>query len=135
MSLSNTGINYICQNFGDTNQCCVRTGLSWRYIAEGATHSESGGTAQIVSRLASGLIDSLTMTSPARGTFTKADLDAANNSVVTLQDAQEITYHDEPSEDQWCYGTPPPPPPAVPWAVIVAGLGIAFIAGVMVHGK
>jgi len=103
MTLSPLGINYICKNFGDTALCCVRTGLSWYYTLAGTDYPETGGTAQIVSRLASGLIDSLTMTSPVRGAFTKAQLDEANAGPVTLQDAKEITYHDEPTEVQWCF--------------------------------
>ena len=103
MRLTQAGIDYVCQNFGDTNLCCVASGLSWFYTREGTDYPETGGTAQIVSRLASGLVDSLTMTTPARGTFTKSDLDAANTESVTLTDAQEITNHDEPTEDQWCY--------------------------------
>ena len=103
MTLSLLGIQYICENFGDTSLCCARTGLSWYYTVGTTDYPETGGTAQIVSRLASGLIDSLTMTSPPRGTFTKAQLDAANESTVTILDAKEITYHDEPTEVQWCF--------------------------------
>jgi len=43
------------------------------------------------------------MTFPARGTFTQDELNVANGSPVSLQDAQEITLHDEPHEDQWCF--------------------------------
>lgn len=135
MTLTQTGLNYICQNFGNGNQCCVRTGLGWFYTAEGEDHPETGGTAQIVSRLASGLIDSLTMTNPARGIFTKAELDAVNGKAVTLQDAQQITSHDEPSEDQWCYGVAPPPPPPgeMPWTWIAAGAGAIIIVAITAY--
>ena len=108
MALSQAGIDYICQKFGDVNLCCINTGLSWYYTSGGTDYPESGGTAQIVSRLASGLIDSLTMTNPARGTFTQAQLNTANGGTVTIQDAQTITNHDEPTEDQWCYDEPIP---------------------------
>jgi len=107
MALSQNGIDYICQKFGDTNLCCMNSGLSWYYTVEGTNYPETGATAQVVSRLASGLITSLTMTTPARGTFTQTQLNNANGSTVTLQDAQAITLHDEPSEDQWCYSAPP----------------------------
>jgi hypothetical protein len=103
MTLSQNGIDYICQNFGDTNLCCVRTGQGWYYTASGQNYNETGGTAQIVSRLASGLITSLTMTNPARGTFTQAQLNTANGSAVTLPDAQTVAQHDQ-SPNQWCYG-------------------------------
>lgn len=105
MTLSQNGIDYICQNFGNANFCCVNSGLSWYYTVEGTNYSETGATAQIVSRLASGLITSLTMTTPANGTFTQTQLNNANGSTVTLQDAQIITLHDEPTEDQWCYSS------------------------------
>jgi len=103
MTLTVMGKQYICENFGDASFCCATSGLSWLYTVGGMDYNETGGTAQAVSRLASGLIDSLTMTSPARGTFTQAMLNAANEQSVTLSDCQEITLHDEPSEDQWCF--------------------------------
>ena len=135
MALTDLGIQYICINFGDSNNCCVKTGLTWKYTRGGETITENGGTAQVVSRLASGLVDSVTMISPNKGTFTKNDLDTANGQIVTFEDCQLITQHDEPSEDQWCYsenGTPPPPPPVepdyLPW--IVGGV----LAGIIVVG-
>ena len=131
MTLSQNGLNYICENFGDINLCCVRTGLSWYYTLAGTNYDETGGTAQIISRLASGLIDSLTMTSPARGTFTQADLNTANSSPVTLEDARLIAEHDDTSADQWCFGAVPPPP-SIPWAVILTTLGLAAVTGVIV---
>ena len=120
MTLSQNGLNYICQNFGDASLCCVRTGLSWYYTLEGTDYPENGGTAQVVSRLASGLIESLTMTSPARGMFTQAELNAANSGPVTLEDAKLVAEHDDTSADQWCYGAPPPPSSPPIWKPIVA---------------
>jgi len=102
MSWSELGKNFISANFG-ASQCCVASGLSWYYTVSGVDYAETGGTAQAISRLASGLVNSLTMTSPATGTFTQADLNTANGSTVTLADCQEITLHDSPSEDQWCF--------------------------------
>lgn len=102
MSLTDLGKNFICANFG-ASQCCVATGLSWYYTVGGIDYAETGGTAQAVSRLASGLVNSITMTNPATGTFTQANLNTANGASVTLADCQEITSHDEPSEDQWCF--------------------------------
>lgn len=110
MTLTQNGIDYICQNFGDTNFCCVNSGLGWVYTAAGVPYNETGGTAQIVSRLASGLIESLQMTNPARGIFTQADLNAANGATVTIQDAVQIANHDEPAEGQYCFEQPPPSP-------------------------
>lgn len=105
MTLSILGKQYICANFGNTDLCCTKTGLSWYYTIGTNDYPETGGTAQIVSRLASGLVNSLTMTNPSRGTFTQAELNTVNGGTVTLQDALEITSHDEPSEDQWCFIT------------------------------
>ena len=103
MAWSINGKQYVCWNFGNASHCCVNTGLSWYYTAGGTNYNETGATAQIVSRLASGLIDSLTMTNPARGTFTQEELNTANGSSVTLPDAQTVAQHDQ-SPDQWCYG-------------------------------
>ena len=130
MTLTQNGIDYICQNFGDESECCVLTGLSWFYTLDAVDYPETGGTAQIVSRLASGLIDSLTMTNPARGAFTQAQLNAANGGTVTIQDAQSITAHDEVSEGQWCYGTTPPPPPFNPLLILIpVAIAIIGVAG------
>ena len=63
MTLSQSGLDYICQNFG-LQSCCVESGISWNYMAGGQDHPENGGTAQIVARLASGLLDSLIITNP-----------------------------------------------------------------------
>ena len=77
--------------------------MSWYYTVGGTNYNETGGTAQIVSRFASGLIESLTITNPVRGSFTQSQLNTANGGSVTLMDAQEITFHNSPAEDQWCY--------------------------------
>ena len=130
MTLSQNGLNYICENFGDLNLCCVRTGLSWYYTLEETDYPETGGTAQIVARLASGLIESLTMTNPPRGTFTQAELNTANSGPVTLEDAQLIAEHDDTSGDQWCFGDIPPS--QIPWGLILASIGLAAVAGVIV---
>jgi len=120
--LSETGKDYICTNFG-SNDCCVATGLSWTYYIGTDSYPETGGTAQIVARLASGLIDYL---ETGGQNYTKADLDSANGSPVTLQDAQEIANHDEPSEGQWCVGDYPDPPN---W-LLYAGIGVVAVAAI-----
>lgn len=131
--LTQNGIDYICQNFGNDDFCCIDTGLSWSYEIGGASVNENGGTAQVVSRLVSGLVDSITMIIPNRGVFTKAQLDIANGQAVTMDDCQIIARHDEPSEDQWCSGSQPPQPPGeINWylvggVVVVAVLGIGYI--------
>jgi len=107
--LTNNGIDYICQKFGDINECVVSAGLSWSYLdIEGTTHTETGATSSVVSRLIfAQLVVSVTMTSPARGTFTYSQLRAANGgNDVTLVDCETLDGHDENSGDQWCYTTP-----------------------------
>jgi len=113
--LTNKGIRYICQYFGDVNHCCINAGLSWTYLGtDNVTYSESGGTSQIVARLVmTSLVQSLTMINPARGTFTYAQLKAANeNNDITLDDAKELLNHDEPAEVQWCLNLTDIPTPA-----------------------
>lgn len=102
-SLTENGLNYICQNFGDENFCCVLSNISWYYAMDGVDTHETGATAQIVGRLAYGLLDSITLTDPPRGTYTLSQLIEANGGNVTIDDAILITYHDEPNENQWCY--------------------------------
>ena len=105
MTITDIGRQYICYNFGDASLCCVASGLNWYYTIGGTDYSETGGTAQVVSRLASGLVDSVTMTSPPNGNFTQAQLNTANGQTVTLQDCQTITQHDQPGDPggQWCF--------------------------------
>jgi len=105
MAINPLGQQFICANLGDASFCCVKSGLSWDYTeaSTGDVYSESGGTAQAVSRLASGIISSLKMTNPSRPSITPDDLNNANGGTVTLQDAGSITSHDEPTEDQWCF--------------------------------
>jgi uncharacterized repeat protein (TIGR02543 family) len=105
MSLNQSGIDYICQNFGDASLCCVRTGLQWRWTdIDGATGDETGGTAQVVSRLINTmLITKVTMLTPARGDFTYSQLRTANGGAdVNLNDCDTILQHDSPP-NQWCY--------------------------------
>ena len=132
MTLSQNGLNYICENFGDLKLCCVRTGLTWYLITPTDERlDETGGTAEIVSRFASGIAKTLTMVSPDRGTFTPEELDAANSSRVFLEDAKLIADHDDVGPlEQWCYGAQPPP--EIPWVPIIAGITIATIAGVVI---
>jgi len=136
MTLSPEGLDYICQNFG-LGGCCVESGLTWTYQdLFGGSGSESGGTAQIISRFTLGLVESITITNPDRGTFTPGELNTANNSPVTLQDAQEIANHDAPSEGQWCLGGEQPQPP--PYTTYLIGGIIAaavVVGGVMLWKK
>ena len=95
MTLSQSGLAYISKNFGLSDKI-VTSGISWYTTVGGQNYQEQGGTAQIVGRLVSGVVESLTITNPDRGLFTKSELDAANGSPVTLQDAKSIAQQDEP---------------------------------------
>lgn len=101
------GINYICQNFGDINECVVSEGLVFDVIdIHGQpTNGLTGSTADIVAVIALNLIVQITMTTPSRPTITdpQTKLNNANVDTVTLADAQELVNHDENSGDQWCY--------------------------------
>jgi hypothetical protein len=114
MTLTQNGINFILQKFGDTNYCCVNTGLIITYTdIEGNTYTnQTVGTPFIVGILASSLAVEITMVMPSRGTITALQMHNANGSTVTLYDADELKYHDEPGDTggamtpvgQWCYG-------------------------------
>jgi len=111
MALTSAGKDYIATNFGSgTPKCYVASGLSWTYLGtDGNTYPESGGTAQIVSRLVmTALVTSLTI---GGSTYTNADLVAGNGGTpVTLDDAQWVAAHDEPSDsppNPYCIGAPP----------------------------
>jgi len=109
--LTENCIDYICQKFGNINECVVSNGLSWSYLdIEGTTHTETGATSSVVSRLIfPQLVVSVTMISPARGTFTYSQLRTANGgNDVTLVDCGTLDAHDENSGDQWCYSEPSP---------------------------
>jgi len=130
MVLSSEGLDYICLNFG-LNNCCVENGLTWFYTKDEVPYPENGGTAQIVSRLSLGLIDFLTITTPDRGVFTQAELNAANEQSVTLQDAQEIANHDSPQEIQWCLGETPEEPAPPPY-LLIGSIGVIG-AGIIIY--
>ncbi|MCK4734747.1 MAG: hypothetical protein KAT65_20000, partial [Methanophagales archaeon] len=110
--LAEVGKDYIATNFGlGTPKCYVASGLSWSYLGtDGNTYPESGGTAQIVSRLVmTALVTSLTISGT---TYTYADLKAGNeNTDVTLEDAKWIAENDgDPAtETQYCIGVTPTP--------------------------
>ena len=110
MTLTVNGKNYISEKFGDINKCFVSTGLFWSYLGtDSIVYNETGGTAQIVSRLVmTSLVQSLTT---GGQTYTYSMLKTANdNTDVTLPDAQYIALNDgDPiGEAQYCYVCQPP---------------------------
>jgi len=128
MTLTQNGKDYIANNFG-LNGCFVASGLSWSYTdVDDNVVSETGGTAQVVSRLVmTALVKSVTINNK---TYTYNDLKTANdNKDVTLTDAKWIAQNDgDPdTETQYCAGgatptpTPTPTPTATPSPTPVPG--------------
>lgn len=88
--ISEAGKKYIAQNFGVGN-CWVYSGLSWRAHGIDGTHVDgAGGTGSIVSRVISGAIERVELKTPRTGSFTKAQLTAANAGEVTLIDIRDV---------------------------------------------
>jgi len=113
MTLTQNGIDYICQNFGDISECCVSSGLQWEWTdIDGNTGVENGGTGAAVGTLIlAQLIVKITMLSPPRGDFTYQQLRTANDgNDLTFADVDQILLNDgdPPGENQWCYIPPPP---------------------------
>jgi len=106
-TLTINGINYICQKYGDINECCVSTGIIFDFVDDQGNIETGleGGTAYIVDFITLGLLSSITITSPARVTITnpKDALDTANGSITSWGDADPLFEHDENSVFQWCY--------------------------------
>lgn len=104
--LTTNGKNYIANKFG-TGGCFVATGKSWSYLGtDGVTYNESGGTAQIVSRLVmTSLVQSVTVGGVV---YTYAALKTANdNTDITLDDASWVASNDgsPAGEAKYCAGT------------------------------
>jgi len=110
--LTEAGKDWLAMHAGSgTPKCYVPSGLSWTYLGtDDNTYSETGGTAQIVSRLVmTALVKSVTFNGV---TYTNADLVAGNDgNVVTLDDARWVADHDgDPAtETQYCIGITPTP--------------------------
>jgi len=107
MTLTQNGINWICQNLGNVDECCVPNGLVYDYEGVDGTTiiGETGGTAGLVGYMAAGIVNWVKLTTPSRPQITPFQMHTANEQTVTLSDAQLVASHDgDPtSEDQWCY--------------------------------
>ena len=107
MTLTTNGKNYIAQKFGLSN-CFVSTGISWTAISnEGEQVNETGGTSNIIGRLATTLIYASVVINSV--TYTYAQLKTANdNNDLTLADAQWVAANDgtPTGEAQYCYVAP-----------------------------
>ena len=104
MTLTENGKKYIATTFGNVSKCYVASGINWSYTGtDSQIYNESGGTAQIVSRLImTSLVQSVTYNGQ---NYTYAVLKAANdNTDLTLGDVQWIAQNDgaPAGEAQYC---------------------------------
>ena len=109
MSWYQNGINYVCQQFGDSAECVVSTGLYFDFKDDqGLWYYNQGpyDTSTIVDSMIYGIITSIKMTTPSRPQIDDplGKINAANGFPITHQEAQSLIQHDETSGDQWCYG-------------------------------
>ena len=99
MTWTQDGVDYVCQKYGDIDECVVSGGLVFDFIDDlgDPFTGMTGSTADIVSLVAFGLASSITMTTPSRPTILnpETELDNANNGTVTQPDAMELIDHDE----------------------------------------
>ncbi len=112
MTLTVNGKNYIADKFGLLSggiKCYTATGLSWSVLdVFGATINESGGTAQIVSRIISSVVQSVTINGQ---THTIDTLRTQNdNTSVSFADVQWIAANDASpvGEALYCFVCQPP---------------------------
>jgi len=104
MTLTENGKKYIATTFGNVSKCYVASGINWSYTGtDSQTYNESGGTAQIVSRLImTSLVQSVTYN---EHNYTYAALKTANdNTDIALGDVQWIAQNDgaPTGEAQYC---------------------------------
>jgi len=129
MTLTENGKNYIATTFGfGTNKCYVGSGLSWSYLGtDNQSYNETGGTAQIVSRLiVTSLVQSITYNGQ---NYTYAALKAANdNTDLTVSDAQWIAQNDGDieGEPQYCSTSAPP-------QIVTGDIDITFLVKVKIN--
>ena len=108
MTLTTDGKNYIAQNFG-VGDCFVASGLTWTAVAlDNSTAEESGGTKNIIGRLATtNMYKAIQLKTPRTGTFTYAMVKSANNNTDfnLMVDAAWIGDNDGSpiGETQYCY--------------------------------
>ncbi len=107
-NLTQNGINYICQQYGDASYCIVSEGLIFNFTDDTSqTYSElPGGTTDILSFIMMGAVQSITMVVPKRQTILnplQAFLAANEGLILDSYDVAFLLQHDETSDDQWCY--------------------------------
>ncbi len=110
MVLTTNEKNYISDKFGAGSglKCCVASGLTWSVLdVFGATLNETGGTAQVVSRIASSVTQSLTINGIV---YTNVSVASQMGRMLSLVDAMEVAANDGSplGENQYCYVCQPP---------------------------
>ncbi len=107
-NLTQQGINYICEQYGDASYCVVSEGLVFNFTDDAnQTYTElPGGTTDILGFIMMGVVESLTMTRPSRQTIhnpLQEFLEANDGLILHSHDVAFLLQHDENSGDQWCY--------------------------------
>ena len=107
-NLTQSGIDYLCQQYGDASYCIVSEGLIFNFTDDsGQTYAElPGGTTDILGFIMMGAVQSITMVMPKRQTIRnplQAFLSANKGLILDSSDVAYLLQHDETSADQWCY--------------------------------
>jgi len=107
-NLTQNGINYICQQYGNATHCIVSEGLVFNFTddANQTYTGLPGGTTDILGFIMMGAVQSITMTVPSRQTIhnpLQAFLDVNDDLALDSNDVAYLLQHDENSGDQWCY--------------------------------
>lgn len=107
-NLTQGGIRYICEQYGDANHCIVSEGLVFTFTDDkDQTYADlPGGTTDILGFIMIGIVHTIQMNEPSRPTISnplQAFLDANEGLALDASDVAFLLQHDENSTDQWCY--------------------------------
>jgi chitodextrinase len=106
-NLTPSGIQYICEQYGDLNHCIVSEGLVFTFVDDKDQVYEDlpGGTGDILGFIMIGIVQSLQLSVPSRRTIInplQAFLDTNAGLILDANDVAFLMQHDENSTDQWC---------------------------------
>lgn len=109
-NLTQGGIDYICQHYGDASECIVSEGLLFTFTDDtNQTYTElPGGTTDILGFIMMGVVRSITMIQPSRAPIDdplQEFFEANGGFLLDSSDVAFLLQHDETSGDQWCYPT------------------------------
>jgi PKD repeat protein len=107
-NLTQSGKNYVCEQYGDANHCVVSEGLVFSFTDDkNQTYTElTGGTTDILGFLMMGIVQSITMNVPSRPQIQnplQEFLDVNGGMMLGPGDVALFFEHDENSTNQWCY--------------------------------